>query len=66
MRTERFMYFCIKKFIGTQGEVCRQFKIFLTPSPLPVVDAIDCSKAVVPVIFLFCVALWFTLRRFIF
>ena len=29
MRTELFMYFCIKKYIGTQGEVCRQLKIFL-------------------------------------
>ena len=28
------MYFCIKKYIGTQGEVCWQLKIFL-PSPPP-------------------------------
>ena len=33
MRTELFIYFCIKKYIGTQGEVCRQIKIFLTPPP---------------------------------
>ena len=55
-----FMYFCIKKYIGTQGEVCRQLKIFTSPSP--VVYATDRSKAVVPVLFLFCVALWFILR----
>ena len=46
MRTERFMYFCIKKYIGTQSEVCRQLKIFLNPT---VVYATDRSKAVVPV-----------------
>ena len=27
MRTELFMYFCNKKYIGTQGEVCRRLKI---------------------------------------
>ena len=54
MRTELFVYFCIKKYIGTQGEVCRQLKIFLNHT--------DRSKAVVPVLFLFCVALWFILR----
>ena len=64
MRTERFMYFCIKKYIGTQGEVCRQLKIFLN---LPIVYATDRSKAVVSVLFLFCVALWFLYyRRFMF
>ena len=31
-------------------------------TPLLVVYATDCSKAVVPVLFLFCVALWVTLR----
>ena len=56
-RTERFVFFCIKKYIGTQGEVCRQ----LNPPP-PVVYATDRSKAVVPVFFLFCVALWFILQ----
>ena len=30
MRTEHFMYCCVKKYVGTQGEVCRQLKIFLT------------------------------------
>ena len=59
MQTERFMYFCIKKYIETQGEVCRQLKIFLRP---PVVYTTDRSKAVVLVVFLFCVALWFILR----
>ena len=54
MRTERFMYFCIKR--GTQGEVCRQSK-YLTPlphthpPPLPGIYATDRSKAVVPVLF---------------
>ena len=61
MRTELFMYFCIKKYIGTQGEVCGQLKLFTIPPP-PVVYATDRSKAVVPVLFLFCVALRFILR----
>ena len=52
-------FFCIKKYIETQSEVCRQLKIFLTP---PVVYGTDHSKAVVPVFFLFCMALWFILR----
>ena len=34
MRTEFFMCFCITKYIGTQGEVCRQLKIFPRPPPL--------------------------------
>ena len=59
MRAELFMYFCTGKYIGTQGEVCRQLKIFFIP---PVDYATDRSKAVVPVLFLFCVALWFILR----
>ena len=53
------MYVCIKKYVGTQGEVCRQLKIFLPPM---VVYDTHRSKAVVPVLFLFCVALWFILR----
>ena len=53
------MYVCIKKYDGTQGEVCQQLKIFLPPT---VVYATYRSKAVVPVLFLFCVALWFILR----
>ena len=47
MQTELFMYFCIKKYIKTQGEVCRQLKILYPPPPsLQVVYAIDRSKAV--------------------
>ena len=63
MRTEHFMYFCIKDYIGTLDEVCRQLKIFLNPPPPPptAVYATDRSKAVVLVLFLFCVALWFIL-----
>ena len=45
-----------------QGEVCRQLKIFYPLSPHPVVYTTDHSKAVVPVLFLFCVALWFMLQ----
>ena len=59
MRTETFIYFCIKKYIGTQGEVFRQLKILLNPA---VVYAPDCPKAVVPVLFLYCVALWFMFK----
>ena len=46
------------KYIGTQGECCRQLKYVNHP---PVVYATDRSKAVVPVFYLFCVALWFIL-----
>ena len=53
------MYFCNRKYIGTQGEVCRQFKLFLKPS---VFYATGHSKAVVTVLFFFCVALWLLLR----
>ena len=50
------MYFCSKKYIGTQGEVCRQLKIYLPhPAPHKVVYATDRSKAVVSVLFLFSV-----------
>ena len=52
MRTEFFMHFCIKKYIGTQGEVCRQLKIFYPP-PAVVCAAADCSGAMVQVLFLF-------------
>ena len=58
MQTKLFMYFCIKKYIGTHGEVCR-VKNILKP---PVVYGTDRSMAVVPVLFLFCVALWFILQ----
>ena len=55
MRTDFFYVFCIKKYFGTQGEVCRQLKILLT-------FALRRSKAVIPVLFLICVALWFIRR----
>ena len=45
------MYFCIKSSIGTQGEV----------GP-PVVYSTDRSKAVIPVLVLLFVALWFVLQ----
>ena len=56
MRTKLFMYFCIKKSTGSHGEDCRQFKLICTPSP-SLIYATDRPKAVVPVLFLFCVAL---------
>ena len=62
MQTKLFMYFCFKKYIGIQDEVCRQLKIFLPHPHPPVVYDTDRSKAVVTVLFLFCVALWFILR----
>ena len=43
---------CIKNDIGTQGEVCTVKGLLTT----------DRSKAVVPMLFLFCVALYCTLR----
>ena len=51
------MCFCIKRSIGTQGEV--SCKNALKP---PVVYSTDRSKAVVPVLVLLFVALWFILR----
>ena len=48
----------IKSGIGTQGEVSRLYKSF---NP-PVVYFADRSKAVVPVLVLHFVALWFILR----
>ena len=54
MRDEFLMYFCIKK-------VCRQLIFFNLPPHPPVVCATDRSKAVVPVLFLFCVVLWLKL-----
>ena len=55
------MYFCIKSNIWTQVEVGRLQK-YLTPSPSPVVYFTDHSKAVVLVLVLLIVALWFILR----
>ena len=51
------MYFCIKSSIGTQGVA--SCKSALNP---PVVCSTDRSKAVVPVLVLLFVALWFILR----
>ena len=58
------MYFCIRNYIGTKGEVCRQLKIFLTP---PVVYATDHSKAVVLALFLIlCSFVFYTTGRLVF
>ena len=51
MQTKLFMYFYMKICFGGLGEI--------TPA---VVYATDRSKAVVLVLFLHCVALWFLLR----
>ena len=55
------MYFCIKSSIGADGEVGR---LASCKSALnsPVVYSTDRSKAVVPVIVLLFVALWFILQ----
>ena len=42
MRTELFMYFCIKNYIGIQGEVCT-VKGLYPPSTPPVVYTTDHS-----------------------
>ena len=51
------MYLCIKSSIGTQGEVSCKSAL-----NTPVVCSTDRSKAVVPVLVLLLVALWFILR----
>ena len=57
--TELFMYFCIMKYIGTKGDK----NIF----NLPVVYAIDHSKAMVPVLFLIlCSFVVYTTGRLMF
>ena len=63
MRTERFVYFCIKNYIRTQPRV-----MFVSERPLnlPVVYTTDCSKTVVPMLFLSCVALVYNTRLFMF
>ena len=52
------MYFCIKSSIGTQASC----KSALNPT---VVYSTDLSKAVVPVLVLLFVALWFILRGYL-
>ena len=56
MRTKLFMYFCIKTYFGTQVGVCTM-KGFNPPPLRPVVYTTDRSNEVVPMSFLFCVAL---------
>ena len=53
-----YMYFCIKSSIGNQDEVGWPYKCF-NPSA---VYSTDRSKAVVPMLVLLFVALWFILR----
>ena len=54
------MCFCIKNYIGTQGEVLSTVIYFKSPE----VYITDCSKAVVLVLFLFCISFCFPTRRF--
>ena len=51
------MYFCIKSSIGTQSEIDMLKRCYK-----PMVYSTDRSKAVVPVLVLPFVALWFILR----
>ena len=52
MRTKLFTYFCIMNYIGTQKSLYSE-----RPLNPPVVYTTDRSKAMVPILFLFCVAL---------
>ena len=54
------MFLFVKNYIGTHDEDVDSKSALISP----VVYAADRSKAVVPVLFLFCVALWFILRTF--
>ena len=54
MRTNHFICLFVKNYIGTLVDS-------KNASNQPVVYATDRSKAVVPVLFFFCVALWFIL-----
>ena len=56
---ELFTYFYSKNYIGIQREQFFNSKIALNH---PVVYASDRSEAVVLVLFLLCVTLWFVLR----
>ena len=55
------MYFCIKVGSGLRVKL-DSCKSTLPPPPPPVVYSNDRSKAVVPVLVLLFVALWFSLR----
>ena len=57
-----FFFFCIKNYIGIQGKVFTVKDLYIRPPPLPEMYTSDRSKALVPMLFLFCVALQFTLR----
>ena len=66
MRTELFVYFCIKKYIETQA-VKSIFNPCPPPPPPTVVYATDRSKEVVPVIFLIlCGFVVYTMGCFMF
>ena len=56
------MYFCIKCSIGTRVKLASCKSALTPPPPPPVVCSTDRSKAVVPVLVLLFVALWFILR----
>ena len=59
------MYFCIKSSIGPRVKLasCQSaLNLPLPPPPSPVVYSTDRSKAVVPVLVLLFVTLWFILR----
>ena len=56
------MYYCIKSSIGTKVK----FAGCKSALNLPVVYSTDRSKAVVPVLVLLFVALWFILRGYLF
>ena len=58
MRTKLLIYFCIKNFIGNRVKFVDSKNILTAP----VVYATGCSKAMVPVLFLFYVTLWLILR----
>ena len=57
MRTELYMYFFALRIISGPRLKFVQEKAFTPPPPPPVVYTTDPSKAVVPMLFLFCVAL---------
>ena len=56
MRTEHFMYFFVLRIMSGPRVKFVQLNSF-NPPPPPVVYIIERSKAVVPMLFLFCVAL---------